>query len=171
MAIIDYVFDDMILIYGINTREVCMADLDMRLAIKIKALPADVFTLLTDIPRIPELFKGFHAVRDYHGGVVRVNDTFTVVTTFMGREILNQYTVTKLTPPTSFAWDSISPQAKTSSQFDIEPTDEGSRIVLHVKGKPRGLVASIGMGMVEETLKEGIIEDLKNIRTILESTS
>lgn len=148
-----------------------MAGLEMRLAIKIKASPADVFALLTDIPRIPDLFKGFHAVRDYHGGVVNNGDTFTVVTTFMGREILNQYTVTKLVSPTTLAWDSVSPQAKTSSQFDIEATDEGSRLVLQVNGKPRGLVASIGMGMVEENLKEGIIEDLKNIRTILETDS
>lgn len=146
-----------------------MADLDMRLAIKIKVSPAEVFALLTDIPRIPDLFKGFHAVRDYHGGDVRVGDSFVVVTTFMGREILNDYTVTKLTTPTTLAWDAISPQAKTTSQFNIEATDEGSRVVLHVLGKPRGLVASIGMGMVEETLKEGIIEDLKNIRAILEA--
>lgn len=146
-----------------------MADLDMRLAIKIKAPSTNVFSLLTDISRIPELFKGFHAVRDYHGGVVRVGDTFVVVTTFMGREILNDYTVTKLDSPTTLAWDSISPQAKTTSEFNIETTEEGSRVVLHVVGKPRGLVASIGMGMVEETLKEGIIEDLKNIRSILEA--
>lgn len=146
-----------------------MADLDMRLAIRIKAPPTNVFSLLTDISRIPELFKGFHAVRDYHGGAVRVGDTFVVVTTFMGREILNDYTVTKLDSPTTLAWDSISPQAKTTSEFNIETTEEGSRVVLHVVGKPRGLVASIGMGMVEETLKEGIIEDLKNIRSILEA--
>ena len=146
-----------------------MAELDMRLAIKIKASPADVFALLTDIPRIPDLFEGFHEVRDYHGGEVRVGDSFVVVTTFMGREILNDYMVKKLVSPSTLAWDSISPQAKTSSQFDIESTDEGSRLVLHVIGKPRGLVASIGMGMVEENLKQGIIDDLKNIRAILEA--
>ena len=108
-------------------------------------------------------------MRDYHGGEVRVGDSFVVVTTFMGREILNDYMVKKLVSPSTLAWDSISPQAKTSSQFDIESTDEGCRVILHVVGKPRGLVASIGMGMVEENLKEGIIEDLKNIRSILES--
>lgn len=145
-----------------------MAALDLKIGMKIKASQQDVFNLLTDINRIPELFEGFKEVRNYHGGAVKIGDTWTVVTDFMGREILNDYTVTRLKEPTSLAWNSISPHAEVSSAFEIETHDAGSRIVLTVAGNPRGLVASVGMSLVEENLKEGIVRDLKNIRSILE---
>ncbi|MEO1288038.1 MAG: SRPBCC family protein [Chloroflexota bacterium] len=146
-----------------------MASLDLKLAINIQAPPQRVYNLLTDIPRIPALFEGFHDVRNFHGGDVAEGDTFTVVTSFMGREILNEYTVTELESPSILAWDALSPQAKVNSKFTIADYEGGSRVILHVVGNPRGLVASIGMGMIEANLKEGIIRDLKNIRAILEA--
>src|SRR5690606_7781395 len=121
------------------------------------------------INRHPELFEGFTAIRGYHGGAPKLGDKWTVVSMFMGQEILNEYTVTQLTAPKILAWNAVSSQATTSSAFEIEETEEGSRLRLSVEGNPRGLFASIGLSLVEENLKQGVINDLKNIRAILES--
>ncbi|MGJ3239544.1 MAG: SRPBCC family protein [Anaerolineae bacterium] len=146
-----------------------MSAVEINLAIGIKAPPQHVFDLLTDINRLPELFAGFKDVRGYHGGDVQTGDRWTVITEFMGREIVNEYTVTRLKAPHHLAWDAISPQAQTSSAFEIQATDEGSRVVLNVVGRPRNIFASVGIGMVKETLKQGIVDDLKHIRTLLEA--
>lgn len=146
-----------------------MAALEMRLAIKIKASPQKVFDLLTDINRIPELFAGFKSVQGFHGGKVKNGDKWTVLTEFMGRDIKNEYTVTKLSEPKTLAWRSVSSQAITDSAFEIQETEEGSRLVLEVEGNPANIFASVGLSLVEENLKQGIIDDLKNIRSILES--
>ena len=146
-----------------------MAGLEFRMTTDIQASPQAVFDLLTDINRIPELFAGFKAVKNYHGGKVKNGDTWTVLTEFMGRDIKNDYTVTKLSEPTLLAWRSVSKQAIVDSAFEIQTTDNGSRVVLHVKGKPANMFMSFGLAMVEENLKQGIADDMENIRRILEA--
>jgi|GEM_PF-4736085 len=146
-----------------------MAGLDVKIAIKIKVPPQKVFDLLTDIPRIPELFEGFHAVKEYHGGAPKIGDEFKVSTSFMGREVDNVYRVTKLESPSTLAWRSESNMAVTNSAFDIQEHEEGTRVVLSVKGEPKNLFATVGLAMVEQNLKEGIVSDLKNIRSMLEA--
>lgn len=145
-----------------------MAKLEFRMTTGIAAAPQAVFDLLTDIQRIPELFAGFKAVQKYHGGKPKVGDTWVVLTEFMGRDIKNEYTVTKLSEPRMLAWRSVSKQAITESAFTIEPTETGSRLILDVKGKPANMFMSIGLSMVEQNLKEGIRDDMQNIKSILE---
>ena len=137
--------------------------------ITINCSPEDVYELVAN-PQLQFKFNpNFREVRDHHGGQLQVGDTWTLVTEFMGREIVSNYTALEIEAPNYFVYESTSDSADIQSKWAFEPTDAGTRVIFHSEGTPKGFFASLALNLVKGKYDEFVRTVLQGLKTELEA--
>ena len=116
--------------------------MEYRLSTAVNAAPADVWRLLTDVERWPELSKSITTLRRLDSGPLAVGSEVRLKQPAYPP---TRWKVTELHPGRSFAWESASGGLTTVGDHIVEPDGGGSRLTLTLstRGPLSGLVTAL----------------------------
>ncbi|MFA5890904.1 MAG: SRPBCC family protein [Actinomycetota bacterium] len=97
-------------------------------SLETRLSPAACFAYLSDMSNAAEWDPGIAEAEKMTDGPVRVNSTFRLATTLLGRKITGLYRVTSMTPPSEITFQSETTILRAQDAITIEKTREGSRI-------------------------------------------
>jgi len=138
----------------------------------IKAPPARVFELFTDIERAPEHVSGIKRVEVLTEGGVKPGMKWRETREFAGREATETLEITALEPNKSYRVDCDSHGAIWRSDFRFTPDGDGTRVDLEMRCLPQTLKAKIMSPLsllFAGMLKKAIRQDLDDLKRAAES--
>lgn len=98
-------------------------------SITIAATPHDVFVYLVDFGRHLEWATPAHNLRLTPPSEVRAGATYTSVGKDMGRDSVNQVTITEVVPDRRLAYDAVMDNGQRwHNEIDIAPEGSGTRV-------------------------------------------
>jgi uncharacterized membrane protein len=120
--------------------------------IDIARPPAEVFTLLTDLDRLPEWATIVVGTRDVSDSPLRHGCTFRQTLRVLGRELESDWRVSELDPPRHVAYEAAAPGGGTlTMRQTVAQGDAGSRVRLEIDYELPG-------GWLGELLDRGVVE-------------
>lgn len=137
--------------------------------IQVNAPPQRVFEVLADIPNHGSWAnqKAGLQVKPVSGGPLAVGSTFHSEQTFAGKHAAADLTVTKLSAPTTLAFEAHQGGKKPvvyTSTFTLTPTGDGTLVERTVDANPSGLIVAIA----KPAIKADMMKALKNLKAKVE---
>ena len=135
-------------------------------AIEIARSPEDVFDYLTDITKEVEWNPRTRRAEKLTPGLIGLGTRF-------GTEWIkgNPTTVEYVRFERPTAWASIARSRRLDAKGEgrISPTEQGSRVVLRIELRPKGLLALL-LPLIWRTMHEREDQNLERVKAILEGT-
>lgn len=120
--------------------------------IEVDRPPAEVFSVLTDLDRLPEWTTIVVETRDVSDLPLRRGCTFRQTLRVLGREVESDWRVTELDPPRHVAYEAAAPGGGTlTMRQSVAPHDAGSRVALELDYEFPG-------GWLGEMLDRAVVE-------------
>jgi len=146
-----------------------MAIMKMDESIVVNCSVEDAFNLVADVKNHIEIFGQNREIIDHHGGPVKEGDTWTAVSSFMGREIKSTYTMAEITPPHRLVYKSSSSSADGKMTWTFEAAEGGTRISNYAEGEPKGFFGSVAAPLLKGNVEKMMREDMDRIKAMLEA--
>ena len=124
---------------------------------------------MADVNRHKEIFTITDETRDYHGGLVKQGDTWISRATFMGREIVTDYTMEEIPPPARLVCGQQSSASDGKSIFEFKSVDGGTEITNIGEGTHKGFFAMVAGPLLRRNVSKQMRKNLERIKGMLES--
>lgn len=133
--------------------------------ITIAAPPERVWAVLIDVERWPERIPTVDSVELLTGGPFAVGSRARLRQPKLPEAV---WTVTELTPGTSYTWESKSPGVLGIASHVVEPHPHGTRLTLAVSVS--GPLAGVGWLMTRSKAKRYVETEAASIKSVAETT-
>ena len=144
-----------------------MAEMNLSHSIVIDAPIDKVFQAFTD-PEIRMIwFAREHETRGYKPPLA-VGSEWETVSTFMGREMVTNYTMKKYEPP-HLDVRALQGPASGDVQHMVEEVDGGVKATIKFKGEMKGFLASLASVLIKNQAKKDMEKDLESLKAFVES--
>ena len=143
----------------------------IRREIEIGRPPEDVFTVLTDLDRLPDWATIVADTREVSDTPLRVGCTFRQRLRVLGQELETSWRVTEFDAPRLVAYEATGPAgSRMDMRQTVQPVPGGSRLTLEVDyDLPGGAVGEALDHLVVHSQNEGEAErSLEQLRGLLE---
>jgi uncharacterized protein YndB with AHSA1/START domain len=143
----------------------------IRKSADVNTSPEQVFTLLTDLDRLPEWSTVTVATHDAPSGELRQGDTFRQTLRVVGKQIDAQWTVTELDRPRHVAYEATGPAgAWLRMAQTVESSSEGSRVSVEIDYElPGGAIGGVASSLMERRNEREVEHSLHNLADLAES--
>jgi carbon monoxide dehydrogenase subunit G len=138
--------------------------------ISIGRPPDAVFTLLTDLERLPEWATIVVETREVSHRPLQEGCTFRQTVRVAGREIDTEWRVVRFESPREVAYQATGPLGgRLSMTQRVRPDDGGSRVELEVDYElPGGLIGSVAARVLEAENEGAAEQSLVNLKELLD---
>lgn len=136
-------------------------------SVTIDRPPADVFAVLTDVPRQPDWSKGAGKVSDVSENPARLGTTWTQVSKFVGRELEAHLTVNIYEPDRKFG-SQVDKPIPFQLLFLLEPEGSGTRLTFTAEGEPGGFFG-VAAPLLRKSISDTMSSDLAALKAMLET--
>lgn len=150
-------------------QENLMAKITLTESIDVGCPVEDAFALLADINRHLDIFSQNKEIRDFHGGPVQEGDSWVIVSSFMGREVVTTYTMKEVIPNSKLVFGQSSSSAEGQIAWEFEAIDGGTRITTTGEGDPKGFFATVASQLLRSTAENQLRGDMATVKGILEA--
>jgi len=133
-------------------------------AVAISAPPERVWAILVDVERWPARIPTVDRVERLDDGPLAVGSRIRLAQPRLGEGV---WTVTELTPGTSFTWTSTSPGVRVTASHVVEPSPEGSRLTLAIG--VAGWLAPVGWLMSRSLTQRYVKTEAASIKAAAEA--
>jgi uncharacterized membrane protein len=143
----------------------------IRRTTEVNASPDRVFSLLTNLDRLPEWATIVVETRDVSALPLRAGCTFRQTLRVVGREVESEWRVTELEHGRRVAYEAMAPGGGSMTMRQIvTPRDAGSRIELEIDYElPGGLLGElVDRAFVEEQNEHEADRSLRNLKELLD---
>ncbi len=145
-----------------------MTTLSVSESITVDRPVEEAFAFMADVNNHLRVFTSNKEVLNYHGGPVKQGDRWTVISTFMGREIETEFTMAEYTSPNRLVYESTSSAATGRMVWRFEPVEGGTRITHAAEGEAKGFFAAVASPILKSNLKKMMENSLTQLRTLLD---
>ena len=129
--------------------------------------PADVFTLLTDLNRVPEWQSSLEELSLSSGAPLRVGSQLREVRTLLGRRVESSLEVTALEPAREFSLRVLSGPLPFHVKHRLEPVGAGTRLYVTGEAETGGFF-SFAERLVERRARRQFERDFSAFKGLLE---
>jgi uncharacterized membrane protein len=143
----------------------------IRRTTEVNASPDRVFSLLTDLDRLPEWATIVVETRDVSALPLRAGCTFRQTLRVVGREVESEWRVTELEHDRRVAYEAMAPGGGSMTMRQtVAPRDAGSQIELEIDYElPGGLLGElVDRAFVEEQNEHEADRSLRNLKELLD---
>jgi uncharacterized membrane protein len=143
---------------------------EIRKSTDIEASPEDVFTLLTDLDRLPDWSTITVTTHDAPDQPLSKGDTFRQTLRVMGRQLDTDWTVTELDRPRHVAYEAKGPAgAALRMAQTVEASGDGSRVSFELDYElPGGAVGGLAAPLIERRSEREVEHSLHNLKDMAE---
>ena len=136
----------------------------------VNASPEDVFTLLTDLDRLPDWSTITVATHGAPNQPISKGDTFRQTLRVIGRELDTEWTVTELDRPRHVAYEATGPAGtRLRMAQTVEASGDGSRVSFELDyDLPGGAVGGLASPVIERRSEREVEHSLHNLKDIVE---
>ena len=139
-------------------------------SIVIECAPAEVFSYVDDVTREHEWQPNLESAEQEPAGETRVGTRKRYVSTFMGRETKNTYAVTELEPGRRIVCETTGDSTiEARSEVVCESEGSGTRVTMHIEGKPKGALRFVPRQVLEAAYREELESTLARLKEQLEA--
>jgi hypothetical protein len=138
-------------------------------SIEVDKSPAEVFAFVTEFPNDPKWQRGKKSCEWTSEGGLRVGATYRQQATFLGKDVLQNFTVLEVDAPRRVRYESKDgsfPLAVTRTVEDLG--GERCRFTETVEGEP-GRFFSLAAPILQPLVKRTITRDFEVLKKLLES--
>ncbi|GLQ18588.1 SRPBCC family protein [Maritalea porphyrae] len=107
------------------------------------ASPEIAFDTVSDFPNAAQFVDGIKEVKMLTDGPVAIGTKVKETRIMMGREASEVMEVTVMDRPSRFVVEAFSHGTKYVTSYDIEPEDDGSKVMLTFKATPQTIISKI----------------------------
>ena len=136
----------------------------LKRTVTIAASPDRVWSVVTDVDRWPERIPTVDAVERLDGGPLVVGSRTRLQQPRLPTAV---WTITELTPGTSYTWESSSPGVTVTASHLVEPHPDGSQLTLAVDVS--GPISGIGWLMTRSLTKEYVETEAASMKRAAET--
>ncbi len=138
-------------------------------SIVIARPPAEVFAYMDDVSREPEWQPGLRSATQEPEGPTEVGTKKTYTSSFLGRDVKNTYVVKELEPGRRVVYETT-PDSTISTRTEIvcEPDPGGTKVMMRVEGKPKGVLRFVPSSVLETAFTEEVQSALGRLKKLLE---
>lgn len=147
---------------------------ELRIEREVAAPAADVWAVMTDLERSPEIISGIDAIERLDGGGdFRVGTSWRETRTLMGRQVTEEMQVTAVDPGRAYTVEADSRGAHYRSVLGVEPMGSGRcRVFMTFDGQPgstlgKVMAATVGR-LFEGATRKALEKDLADIAAAAE---
>jgi carbon monoxide dehydrogenase subunit G len=143
---------------------------EIRKTIDVNVPQEEVFTLLTDLDRLPDWSTITVATHDAPAQPISKGDTFRQSLRVVGRQLDTDWTVTELDRPRHVAHEAKGPAgARLRMAQTVEPSGGGCRVSFEVDYElPGGGVGDLASPLIERRNERGVEHSLQNLKEVAE---
>ena len=145
-----------------------MAETRMELSIIIKRPINEVFDFVSRAENMPKWAEKIVDAAQTSEGAIEVGTTCYVTVRAMGHEARQDFVVTECVEDTTYAAKSTSGPVHMETRYDLESTQEGTKVHATVVANMGGLMAVAGPFLARK-MKKQFEEDHANLKLLLES--
>ncbi len=142
----------------------------IRKTTEVDAAQDHVFSLLTDLDRLPDWSTITVATHDAPSQPLRTGDTFRQSLRIVGRSIDTDWTVTELDRPRHVAYEAKGPAgAWLRMAQTVESTGDGSTVSFEVDYElPGGVIGDLASSLAERRNEREVEHSLHNLKELAE---
>lgn len=142
----------------------------IRKTTEVNADQEHVFSLLTDLDRLPDWSTITVATHDAPSKPLHKGDTFRQSLRVVGRAIDTEWTVTELQRPRHVAYEATGPAgARLRMAQTVEPSGAGSTVSVEVDYElPGGAVGDLASSLIERRNEREVDHSLDNLKELAE---
>ncbi len=143
---------------------------EIRRTIEINASPEEVFTVLTDLDRLPDWSTITVATHDVPAARLSKDDRFRQSLRVVGRQIDAQWTVTALDRPRHVAYEATGPRGAHLRMSQTVTGDRGrSTVSFEIDYElPGGVVGDLAASILERRNEREVEHSLHNLKDLAE---
>lgn len=142
---------------------------------RVAAAPEQVWEVLTDLDRAPEVIRAVESVEVHTDPPFGVGTRWTETRAASGRHATETMEVVEVEPGRRYVVEAVGTGSRYRSEFRLEPDADGTRLVMTFGAEPLGMVARVMAATIgrlfEGATRKALAADLADIARASESAA